>query len=112
MNDSIFCAEKNHVNPLEPTAWPTARSHGPISQRPHISIALFYLLYGLPETSLFPASNTVEVIRGEWVESLANRPTEIGAVHLPFRIPYYLRVRLTYHRFSLLWLLGYGHPAW
>src|SRR6267154_1788495 len=53
MNDSIFkfSIEKQSRHPLIPTAWPKQRT---IIIRPHLSIALFYLLYGLPETSLFP----------------------------------------------------------
>jgi hypothetical protein len=82
---------------------------GPISLRPHLSTALFYLLYGLPETSVFPVSYTRGGHPWEWapVEILTHRPTGRGAIHLPFRTPYYLTHSITNP--SLLWLLG--HPV-
>jgi hypothetical protein len=58
MNDMQI---KNHVNPLEPTAWPTVLSQG--SVRPHLNRALSSSIW-LPETSLFP------VIHPSWRSSM------------------------------------------
>jgi hypothetical protein len=91
--------KKNYVNPLEPTAWPTVLSQGPNIPE---ATPLSSIFFTLPETSVFPVSYKH---RGgpsrpwEWVERLADRPTEPGANHLPFPIPYYLTGSSTHSRF-------------
>jgi hypothetical protein len=104
----------NHVNPLEPTAWPTLRSHGPISLRPHLPIALFYLLYGLPETSVFPASYTVEVIRWSGKrDSLIVQPTLAQSTCLfgPLIISQVRLINRITHFAFVASTVGFGHPG-
>lgn len=96
-HDSIFYAEHDHVNPLDPTTWPQTSGLLASVQYPqgYTSPSRSSIFFTAYLKRLYSS-------RGghlwEWVESLAYLPTG-GANRLPFRTPYYLRIVSLISRF-------------